>query len=472
MTEPRIAVADRLADLGACIDYLDQAGLLLRVESEVDPVLELAGIARRLEGTHSVLFERVRGSRFPVLCGLLWNRNTVGDLFGLSPDRVPFAIADAVGAWRADPAALAPRLLDHGPANEVVEDHPDLTALPIPHHALKDGGRYLDASVVLARNPLTGALNGAVHRLMVTGPDRLTFLIDPGRHLGEYVGIMEKRGEPLPVTICNGIGLASWFAAALPQLGDDKLRVAHHLIGRPLDLLRARTVDVPAFANAQFVIEAEILPGIREAEGPFGEVTGLYGGRDQRWVMRVKAITHRANPVFHTVLSGQEVWNTVGLTAEAAIYRTLKSRHPELSAVFLPPGGCGFYHAVIQVNGPPAAGVQQILRDAFAAFKSLQRAVVVDADVDIHDPVDVEWAVTTRLDPDNGMLVLRGEEGHILNPLVSVMADGTGGTITKIGMDATIPAHDRERFERVRYKNVDLNDYVITGPLPDRSRVL
>lgn len=464
MNDHAIDVADRLSDLNACIDFLDQAGKLIRVRSEVDPVFELAGIARQLEGSGSVLFERVRGSAFPVLSGLLADRNTVGQLFGLPAQQVPFAIADAVSAWKGNPAAFSPRLLDRAPANEIITASPDLHALPIPQHALKDGGRYLDASLVVARNPRSGGLNISVHRLMVTGTDRLTFLIDPGRHLGEYVQIAEDRQVPLEVSICNGTGLATWFAAALPRLGDNKHHVAQHLLGRPLDMVRGQTVNVPAFANSQFVIEAEVLPGLREPEGPFGEVTGFYGGRDQRWVMRVKAITHRKSPVLHTVLSGPEVWNTVGLTAEAAIYRALKARHPEVTAVFLPPGGCGFYQAVIQVDAPVPGASQAIIREAFAVFRSLQRVVVVDADVDIHDPVDVEWAITTRFNPDTGLLILPGEEGHILNPMVSVAEDGKSGTVTKLGMDATVPSGDEARFERVSYRQVDLRDYDISGP--------
>ena len=462
MNDHGISVADRLSDLTACIDFLDRAGQLIRVRSEVDPVFELAGIARQLEGTGCVLFERVRGSRFPVLCGLLADRDTVGQLFALPAAQVPFAIADAVSAWKKDPAALAPRLLDQAPANEVIAA-PDLQALPIPQHALKDGGRYLDASLVVARNPRSGGLNISVHRMMVTGRDRLSFLIDPGRHLGDYVQIAEERGVPLEVSICNGAGLAAWFAGALPRLGDNKHHVAHHLIGRPLDMVRGQTVNVPAFANAQFVIEAEVLPGLREEEGPFGEVTGFYGGRDRRWVMQVKAITHRKSPVLHTVLSGPEVWNTVGLTAEAAIYRALKARHPEVTAVFLPPGGCGFYVAVIQVDAPAPGAGQQIIREAFAAFRSLQRVVVVDSDVNIFDPVDVDWAITTRFNADTGLLILPGEEGHILNPMVSIAEDGKSGTVTKIGMDATVPPGDPARFERVGYQPVDLRDHDISG---------
>jgi 2,5-furandicarboxylate decarboxylase 1 len=454
-------VADRLADLNACIRFLARRGALARVKTEVDPIFELAGIARRLEGTRCVLFERVKGSEFPVICGLFWNRATVADVFGLPVTQLPFAIADAVGAWKKDPGAFPPTLLERGPANEVIEPQPDLYRLPIPQHAMKDGGRYLDASFVVARNPLTGGVNIAVHRCMITAKDRMTFLIDPGRHLGEYVSVMEKRAQPLEVAICNGNGMASWFAGALPRLGDNKHRVAHHLMGRPLDMVKCQTVDVPAFANSQFVIEAEVLPGVREGEGPFGEVTGFYGGRDRRWVMRVKAITRRARPVLHTVLSGQEVWNTVGLTAEASIYRALNAKHPEVTAVYLPPGGCGFYQAVVQVESPPPGAGREILRETFRAFKSLQRAVVVDTDVNIYDPVDVEWAVTTRFNVDTGMLVLPNEEGHILNPMVEIAPDGSSGTVTKLGMDATVPPGEHSRFERVAYKDVDLKNYLI-----------
>lgn len=458
------AAADRLTDLGACIAHLEASGNLLRVRSEVDPKFELAGIAKRFEGTQCVLFERVRGSDFPVLTGLLWNRDIVGSLFGIAAQQVPFAIAAAIGPWRENRHALPARMLDHAPANEVVEKKVDLSKLPIPLHALKDGGRYLDCSVVMARNPETGQPNISIHRMMVTRKDRLSFLIDPGRHLGEYVEIAERRGERLPVTINNGVGLAPWIVSSLPRLGDNKHTIAHHLAGRPVDLMRAQTVDVPAYADAQFVIEAEILPGVREAEGPFAEVTGYYAGRDRRWVMQVKAITRRKAPVFHTVLSGVEVWNAVGFTAEAAIFSAVNARLPEVCAVFLPPGGCGFYEAVVQVKNTRPGIAQDVIRATFDAFRSLQRVVVVDADVNIFDAVDVDWAITTRFNADTGLLVLPNEEGHILNPVVKTNPDGKGGTVTKIGIDALVPYHEaREKFERVEFKRVDLAKYDIRG---------
>lgn len=467
----RGGAAARLADLGACIAHLEATGNLLRVRTEVDARHELAGVARRLEGGKPVLFERVRGSPYPIFTGLLWNRDVVGTLFGMPKERVPFAIADGIGAWRARPDAYPARVRTSAPANEVVEDKADLARLPIPVHALKDGGRYLDSSVVIARNPVTGLPNISIHRMMVTKRDRLTFLIDPGRHLGEYVEVAERRGEPLPVTINNGVGLAPWIVSSLPRLGDNKHLIANHLAGRPIDLVRAQTVDVPAYADAQFVIEAEILPGVREDEAPFAEVTGYYGGRDRRWVMRVKAITHRKSPVFHTVLSGKEVWNAVGFTAEAAIFAAVRAKIPEVTAVHLPHGGCGFYAAVVQVRNPRPGIAREVIQETFRAFRSLQRVVVVDADVDLFDAVDVDWAITTRFDADAGLVVLPNEEGHILNPVVRINPDGKGGTVTKIGIDATVPhGADPVKFERVEFKRVDLARYDIRAARAPRGR--
>jgi 2,5-furandicarboxylate decarboxylase 1 len=272
---------------------------------------------------------------------------------------------------------------------------------------------------------------------------------------------MEKRNEPLQVTINNGIGLAPWIVSAIPGQGESKYRIAHHIIGRPLNFIKAQTVDVPAYADAQFVIEAEILPNVREDEGPFAEVTGYYAERDKRWVMKVKAITHRRNPVFHSLLSGKEVWNAVGFTAEAKIFATIKKSLPQVKAVYLDPGGCGFYGAVVQIEKDRKGLGKEVIDQTFKAFGPLQRVVVVDTDVNLYDPVDVNWAITTRCDADTDLVIIKNQWGHILNPLVKINPDGKGGTVTKVGMDATAPYPRTSKFERVLFKDVDLQKYHI-----------
>ncbi len=452
-------VARRLVDLNTCIEFLESAGNLIRVKSEVDLEYDLAGIAKRFEGKKCILFEKVKGSEFPVFMGLLWNRDIVGSVFGVPKEKIPFVLASGIGPWKKDKSALPEQILKKGPANEVIIRDPDLYKLPIPIHALKDGGRYFDSSVVVVKNPETGIPNISIHRLMVTGKDRISFLIDPGRHLGAYLDIMEKRNQPLEVTINNGIGLAPWLVSALPRQGDGKYRIAHHILGRPINFIEAQTVDVPAYADAQFVIEAEILPNVREEEGPFAEVTGYYATRDKRWVMRVKAITHRKKPIFHSLLSGQEVWNAVGFTAEAKIFVTVKKEIPQLKAVYLNPGGCGFYGAVVQIEKDREGLGKEVIDATFKAFIPLQRVVVVDSDVNLYDPIDVNWAITTRFNPDTNMVIMKNQWGHILNPMVKVKPDGKSGTVTKVGIDATAPYPRTSRFERVSFKEVDLQNY-------------
>ena len=451
----------RLVDLSACIEFLEKTGNLVQLNSEVDSKYVLAGIAKKFEGEKCLLFNRVKGSEYPVVIGLLWNRDIVGSLFGVAKEKVPFVIIQAIEGWRKNKGTISSPLLDKGPANEVIEKKINLYKLPIPLHALKDGGRYLDSSVVVVRNPETGIPNVSVHRLMVTTKDRLTFLIDPGRHLGAYLEIMEARNEPLPVTINNGIGLAPWLASVIPQQGDGKYEIANHIVGSPIPFIKAQTVDVPAYADAQFVIEAEILPKVREQEGPFAEVTGYYANRDQRRVMKVKAITHRKKAIFHSLLSGQEVWNAVGFTAEAKIFATVKEKVPQLKAVYLTPGGCGFYGAVIQVEKDGKGVGRAAILETFKAFEPLQQVVAVDMDVNLYDPIDVNWALTTRFNADTGLIILKKQQGHILNPMVRITPGGKGGTITKMGLDATAPFPKTSKFERVRFKEVNLKNYKI-----------
>lgn len=453
--------AHRLVDLKACIEFLQKNGHVVRVTSPVNPVHELAGIAKRFEGNKAVLFEKVTGSDFPVLIGLLWNRSIVGSLFDATPEHVPFIIAAAIKNWRTSSDAHPSPVCEKGPANEVIEDEVDLYRLPVPIHALNDGGRYFDSSVVIVKNPATGIPNISIHRMMITQKDRLTFLIDPGRHLGAYVDIMEECGEPLEVTINNGIGLAPWLASVIPQQGDGKTGIAQHIVGRPIPLLKAQAVDVPAYADAQFVIEAVILPKVREQEGPFAEVTGYYALSDRRWVMQVKAITRRKDPVFHSLLSGQEVWNAVGFTAEAKIFSLVREKVPQLSAVYLTPGGCGFYGAVVQVDKDREGVGKAAVEETFKAFEPLQWVIAVDRDVNLYDPVDVDWAVTTRFNPDTDLIILKNQGGHILNPMVTIRPDGKGGTVTKMGIDATAPYPRTQRFERVRFMDVNLDTYTV-----------
>ncbi|MHB8763491.1 MAG: UbiD family decarboxylase [Deferrisomatales bacterium] len=448
-----------LGDLQGLLGFLGERELLLRVKTPVDPRLELGGVAYRFHGGKAVLFEQVRGSRYPVLTGLYWNRELLAQVFGVPAERLSFHLADAVAEWQGSPAA--PVTVATGPAQEVVEQEWDLADLPVSQVGTAEGGPYLTAAVVVARDPDTGVRNASIMRLMVTGRDRMTCLMDVGRHLRDYYERAEARGQALPITINVGVNPAVHIASVVPAsaapIDTDELGIASHLLGEPLELVRAKTVDADGVASAQFILEGEILPHVREPEGPAAEVTGYYAQRANRWVVRVTGITRRREPVWHTIIPGREVHNAVGLMAEASIFRQVARQVPGVKAVALTYGGCGFYHAVVQLKKEIEGMQRNAILSVFAAFPPLKQVTAVDEDVDPRDPQEVEWAVATRLRPDRDILLIPGARGHELNPA------NEAGIGCKLGLDATVPLPRSPEFERFQVLPVDLARYEIVG---------
>ena len=450
--------AKNLTDLQTYIEFLEVEGLLIRVKTEVDAEFELAGIARQFEGGKVVLFEKVKGSDYPVLIGLYWNLDVVARVFDCGSDRLPFVLTDEIRAWQQSP--MEPIILEHGPANEVVEKKVDLHALPIPHHAEGDGGRYLTSSVVIAKDPDTGVRNLSVHRMMVTGENRFTLLLEELGHVMDYYKRAEAKGQALEITVNNGVDYPVLMAGAVPAsaapIGTDELGIVSQMRGTPVELIKAQTVAVEAIANAQFVIEGRILPKVREPEGPYAEVTGYYAERDERWVMEVTALTRREKPVFNSILSGVEVDNAYGIIAGAGAFDKIHAMVPEVTAVHFSQGSVP-YHLVVRVNKTHEGSQRNAIMAAFVALAFVKTVTVVDEDVDIYNPADVDWAVQTRCRYESDLLLIPEAIGHRLNPMVE------NDKWTRLGIDATTPLPKPDTFIRTTMAEVDLNNYEISG---------
>lgn len=446
-----------MSDLNGVIDFLSKRHQLVRVKTEVDPRFELGAVAYKFHGNKPVLFESVKGNRWSVFAGLYWNRAILADVFGVPETRLSFHFAEAVAEWRASP--LHPVVVDSAPSQEIVEKNWDIRKLPAPQVGTEEGGQYLTSSVVIAKDPDTGVRNASIMRCMITGRDRMTCLMDIGRHLRDYYERAEARGKPLEITINNGVDPAVHIASVVPAVAApielDELGIASHLLGEPLTLVKAKTVGVEAVGTAQFVLEGELLPKVREPEGPAAEVTGYYAQKDDRWVIRVKGVTRRKNPIWHTIIPGREVYNAVGLMAEASIFRSISNQVPVVKDVVLTYGGCGFYHAVVQVEKNIEGIQRNVILATFASFPPLKQVVVVDSDVNIRDPQDVEWALATRFRPDRDIILIPDARGHELNPVTN---DGIG---CKIGLDATAPYPRPVNFNRFKVREVDIDDYEI-----------
>ena len=443
-------------DLRDCLKKMRDAGRLSIVQTEVDPVHEFAGVCAKLEGGPAVLFEKVKGSDIPVTSGMWWNRENVAAIFDTPVPRLSGLFAQAVASLHQNP--VAPVVVEDAPAQQLVMAEPDLYRLPVPTLALKDGGPYFSNCVIIAKDPDTGVRNTSVHRLMVSGKNRIGILMDMGRHLRDYYERAEARGEPLEITINNGAHPAYFVAATTPSsaapIDVDELAVASYLLKEPARLCKSKTVGVEGLADAQIIIEGEILPYVREPEGPFGEVSGYYAKRADRWVVNVKAITMQEKPILSMLHPGAEVLHGQGLGIEANMLQNLGKQVKGLKDVYLSPAGM-HYHLIIQMDPPVNGMAKNAIMAAFAAFSDLQMVTVVNSDIDIHKPGDIELAMATRMDPAKDIVIIPGAFGHELNPVV------VDNVAAKVGFDCTCPVPRPDDYTRISFQEVDLSDYKI-----------
>jgi 2,5-furandicarboxylate decarboxylase 1 len=453
--------ANHLGDLTTIIEDLDSAGRIAHVTSEVELDLHLAGVAAQLEGQpNAVMFHNVAGHEAPVFTGLYWSRDLLAHLLRQPERELPQYVSGCIEQWQRAP--VDPVVVDDGPVLQG-QSGLSLSDLPIPVHAQKDGGPYFDAGVVIATDPETGVRNASIQRFMVVDDRTLHVNIDAGRHLGLYLEKAREQNKSLFISINCGVGPGLHFAAATPAEAappdTDELGIASVFQDAPLELVRGKMTPTELVANAMYSIECEMIPGEVGDEGPFAEVTGYYARREPRPVVRVRAIHARPNPVFQTILSGAEVWNSVGLLGEANVLATLKRQIPGVQDVYFTHGGCGFYHAVVSLAQKRAGWGKQAIMATFAAFPPLKMVTVVDDDVNIRDASDVEWAMATRLDAKAGIVTIDKVFGHGLNP---GFPDYLG---TKVGFDCTRPYPHSYEYDRAAYRHVSLDDVEITHSL-------
>ena len=453
--------ATHIHDLALIIEDLERSGRLARVTGSVDLTHDLAGLAAELEsGPRAVLFEKVAGHEWPVLTGLYWSRELLADLLRREERALPQYVSDCIRQWQQSP--VDPVVVPSGPVLDVTEPDVDLAGMPIPIHAEKDGGPYFDAAVVIAKDPETGVRNASIQRFQVVAKDRMHVNIDAGRHLELYLEKAEAKGETLTFTLNCGVGPGLHFAAAAPAeaapADADELGIASAFHGAPLELVKASNGHDDMVAHAMWALECEIVPGEVADEGPFAEVTGYYATVAPRPVVHVRKIHRRAQPVFQTILSGVEVWNSVGLLGEANILQLLQKQVPGVTDVYMSHGGGGFYHCIVQLAQKRQGWSKQAILAAFSAFPPLKMVTIVDDDVDLRSAQDVEWAMATRLDPTKGIVTIDESFGHGLNPS---FPDYLG---PKVGFDATKPYPPSWAYERATYKPMSLEAVEMVQP--------
>jgi 2,5-furandicarboxylate decarboxylase 1 len=434
-------VVPAIRSLRDWLDHLSARERLAVIGERVALRHELAAIAKRLDGRRATLFPRPDGHAMPVVSGLISNRQWMADAMGVEANEVLARFQDA--ALHPVP----PQEVTAAPAQEVVHRDIDLgRLLPLPTHNEHDSGPYITAGLMIVRNPRSGAQNVSIHRCQLSGPDRLGVLLLP-RHAHLFFEMAEQAGVPLPVAIAIGVDPLTLLASqAISPVDCDELEIAGALHGRPLPVIKCLSNDLRVPAEAEIVLEGRLLPQVREAEGPFGEFPQYYGERADRHVIEIDLVTQRKDAIFHTIVGGGLEHLLLGaIPREATLLSHLQRSFPNVRDVHLSLGGVCRYHLHVQIAKRQEGEAKNIMLGAFAGHYDVKQVIVVDDDVDIHDPAEVEWAVATRFQADQDLVIVPNSQGSKLDPSTR---NGVGA---KMGLDATKPLDATEmRFKRIR----------------------
>ncbi|MDD3042174.1 MAG: UbiD family decarboxylase [Methanosarcinaceae archaeon] len=410
------------------IDRLKENGKLVEVQKAVSPKFEASRIAKQTKAP--VLFHDISGSK--VIMNLLGSREELAAMLKVPKEEIISKLS-----------AVSPegevRLVSDSPTLEVVEDEVDLTKLPILTHFEKDGAPYLTAGIVVSE--YGGTVNASIHRLMLLGKDRLAARLVPPRHTYLLHRKAAEKGEPLPVAIVLGCDPTIIYATSTRVPVGKEFEYAAALRGGPIELFECENgVKVP---HSEIVLEGYIEPWERADEGPFVDITGTYDHVRKEPVIRITRVLHRKDPIYHGILpAGPEHLLMMGVPYEPRIFRAV-GEVTTVRNVVLTEGGCCYLHAVVQIEKQTEGDGKNAIMAAFAAHTSLKHVVVVDEDIDIFDPNDVEFAIATRVKGDTDLMIIPNVRGSSLDP-----RGAPDGTTTKIGIDATKVLVEKENFER------------------------
>ncbi len=380
-----------------------------------------------------LLFEHIAGHDMPIVANVVASRRALAFALGVGEE----ALAAEYARRIKEP--IKPVVLADAPFREhvVTGEALDLGRLPVPYYFPGDAGRYLTAGMLVARDPETGVETEGYHRFQLKGRDRMGVSLHSRRRMFEYQRRAEARGEPLPCAVVLGLHpLVSMGSLAYPPPDVGKFEVVGGLLGEPLEVAPCTTIDLHVPAAAEIVIEGEILPGVREPEGPFGEFTGYFSRRSTEHVFVARAISRRTCPWFQSIGSGRagDHITTLGLVREAEIMNAVARVVPNVTAVHVPLSGTSSFTAYVAIRQSRPGEAKHVIPIVLGVDHYLKLVIVVDDDIDVFDESDVLWAVATRMQADRDLVVISGSLGAMLDP----SADDRGIT-AKLGIDATRP---------------------------------
>lgn len=430
------------------IAQAEETGDLVRISRPVSVNLEMANVAHALSG-RVVLFEQVtEHAGWRVCAGACAERKYFSMSLGVPVEQLIHQLAQAAAR------PVAPPIVDNGPCQQIVIEDVDLNQLPILFHLPQDAGYYIASNVVITRDPELGR-NMCYHRLLRL--DERHFAARIVERRGTHTAMSKVEGD-LPVAICIGVSLATHLAASMsPPPGVDELSIAHALA--PTPLVNCLTNDLQVPADAEIVLEGRITRQT-VSEGPFMDLTETMDITRQQPVIEIDLITHRRDPIYHALLpGGREHKMLMGMPREPTIFSAVNAV-TRCTGVAITPGGASWLHAVVQIDKQGLEDGRKAIAAAYEGHGSLKHVWVVDTDIDIYDPYQVEWAMATRFQADRDLVVMPDRPGSSLDPS-GIHVPGQKSRTAKAGFDCTIPwGAERSKFTKGQYGMIDLADYI------------
>lgn len=430
------------ADFRAFLDALRAAGELVDVDRPVDLYLEVGKALRKTGaiGGPALNFTQ-NGTAFPLVGGVYNSRSKALIAFEASE-------ADAFAKIVAGLAApIAPTMVSGAAAaHDVVllGDQADLAKLPIPTYSPDDGGPFITPGIVVSRDPETGVPDIGHYRFQIMGKREMSFLAQPFHRFGKHIVKARKLGHTTyPAAVVFGVDpvLAYTCTIQVPD-GTNDFEVAGGLRGAPVELAHAKTVDLDVPAHSEIVVEFEVDLTKDVMEGPLGEYTGYYTPASLKPLATVTAITHRHGAYCQALLTGvppTENHILKQLPFEASFYHMMKKQFPTLHSVSIPPSGGVSFSIVMSMTERFAGEARHAILTAMGTNLRPKIVTVVDTDIDVHSPAEVEWALAFRMQPQEDVFIVPSVPAGPLDPSVSDEIPLEARTASVMGIDATRP---------------------------------
>lgn len=430
-----------LSGLKEYIYYLEGLGELRKISNPVDRQYEIPAILNQLGGNNApaILFERVKGYTVPVVGNLLGTPRRLALALGTSEEDV------LEGKGLDMKKKISPFFLNEENERIILslnEESNILEFLPVLTHYKKDSGPFITTGITSAKDPRNGNVGRGLHRIEIRGKTNLGIsLVNPP--LSDIYAFHKRQGTRMKVAVTVGVDPAIFIGSILKApKGVDKLSATGGMVGSAIATVKAQTDDIEIPAYAEIVLEGYIDPKEDESVSNLGEVSGIYVGFSSPTV-HVTTVSMRRNAVYHGLLPwGAEVDLMLAFIFGRNIIPRMKSDFPSLIDIHFMPQTFGS-HVVMSMESDDRGDIRRALT-AMLSFANVKKAVIVNEDVNIRKPLEVEWAMATRFQADQDMIVFSGLKGAAIDP-----SAGDKFQTTKLGIDATRPS--RKGFGRIQF---------------------